>query len=114
MPNPNFKGPPEGNKNAEKKNRVVGDTLRRVAAQNPDKLRAACEALLDKASLGDTQAYKEVRDTLDGKPIQAVEMNVTRTQSDMDDSELARIISEHGSSRTARKENGKEKPESVH
>ncbi len=66
-------GAPVGNKNAEKKNRIVGETLRKVALQNPDKLRAACEKLLDKAAEGDIHAFKEFRDTLDGKPIQAIE-----------------------------------------
>ena len=64
---------PKGNKNAEKKNRIVTETLRRVAAQNPEKLRKACEALLNNAAGGDIQAYKEIRDTLDGKPVQAIE-----------------------------------------
>ena len=63
---------PLGNKNGEKKNRIVGDTLRRVAAQNPKKLRAACEALLDKAVDGDITAFAQFRDTLDGKPAQMI------------------------------------------
>lgn len=66
-------GPPEGNTNGSKKNKIVGDTLRRVAAQNPDKLRKACEKLLNKAVAGDAQAFKEIRDTLDGKPAQLIE-----------------------------------------
>lgn len=63
---------PLGNKNGEKKNRIVGDVLRRVAAQNPKKLRAACEALLDKAVDGDIAAFSQFRDTLDGKPAQMI------------------------------------------
>lgn len=114
MSDPNFKGPPEGNQNAVKRSRVVSDTLRRVAVQNPKKLRAACEAILDKAAAGDVQAYKEIRDTLDGKPMQSVEMNVTRTTADLADSELARIIAESSSSRTTRKANGKNEPDSIH
>ena len=46
--------------------------LFRVLKQNPDKLRAACEKLLDKAVEGDTQAFKEITDRIDGKPIQLV------------------------------------------
>lgn len=69
----NREGAPDGNKNAVKRSRLVTDTLRKVAVQNPAKLRAACEALLDKAVNGDASAYKELRDTLDGKPIQAIE-----------------------------------------
>ena len=64
---------PEGNQNGVKRSRLVGDTLRKVAVQNPEKLRAACERLLDKAVDGDASAFKEFRDTLDGKPIQAIE-----------------------------------------
>lgn len=105
---------PPGNKFAAKQNRVITDTLRRVVVQNPDKVRIACEKALDKAAEGDLQTFREIADRLDGKPTQSVEMNVTRTQSDMDDSELARVVSEHGSRRTAGKENGKAKPDSVH
>lgn len=65
-------GAPEGNQNAVKKRRVVFDTLTKVAVQNPDKLRKACEILLDKAEEGDIQAFKEIRDTLDGKPAQTI------------------------------------------
>ena len=114
MANKDFKGAPEENQNAVKRSRVVSDTLRRVAVQNPKKLREACEALLDKAAKGDAMAYKEIRDTLDGKPMQSVEMNVTRTQSDMDDAELARIISEDRSSRASGKKTGKKEPNVVH
>lgn len=66
-------GAPKGNQNAVKRSRIVGDTLRKVAKQNPERLREACEALLEKAAGGDVAAYKEIRDTLDGKPVQAFE-----------------------------------------
>lgn len=66
-------GAPEGNTNASKKNRLVGDALRRVAAQNADKLKKACEALLDRAVEGDVQAFNAFRDTSDGKPAQVIE-----------------------------------------
>ena len=66
-------GAPEGNQNAVKRSRLVSDTLRKIAVQNPEKLRAACEALINKAAEGDTSAYKELRDTLDGKPAQVIE-----------------------------------------
>lgn len=114
MANKDFKGAPAENQNALKRTRIVSDTLRRVAVQNPDKLRAACESLLEKAASGDVMAYKEIRDTLDGKPMQSVEMNVTRTQSDMDDAELARIISEDSSRRTTSQKDGKKEPRPVH
>ena len=65
-------GAPLGNQNARKENRLVRETLKRLAVQNPDKLRAACEKLLDAASGGDLSAFKEFRDTLDGRPTQAI------------------------------------------
>lgn len=65
-------GPPLGSQNARKETRIVRDTLRKVAAQNPTKLRAACEALLDKAVDGDVGAFGVFRDTLDGKPNQSI------------------------------------------
>jgi len=51
---------------------MVRDTLRKVAAQNPDKLRKACERLLDEAMDGNIAAFSQFRDTLDGKPAQAI------------------------------------------
>lgn len=66
-------GAPKGNTNSSKQNRLVGDVLRKVAKQNPKKLRSACEKLLDKAVDGDMTAFKEFRDTLDGKPAQTIQ-----------------------------------------
>lgn len=66
-------GAPIGNTNGSKKNRMVGDALRRAATQSPEKLSKACEALLDKAGEGDVQAFNAFRDTLDGKPHQVIE-----------------------------------------
>jgi len=70
-------GAPKGNTNSSKKNRMVGDALRAAAKQNPDKLKKACEALMDKAVEGDIQAFNAFRDTLDGKPAQTVDLSVT-------------------------------------
>lgn len=66
-------GAPKGNTNSSKKNRMVADALRAAAKQNPDKLKKACMALMDKAVEGDIQAFNAFRDTLDGKPAQVVE-----------------------------------------
>ncbi len=66
-------GAPVGNTNGSSKNRIVGDTLRRVAAQNPEKLRKACEKLLDKAVEGDSASFSVFRDTSDGKPAQTIQ-----------------------------------------
>ena len=72
MPSADGRGAPFGNKNGLKKNRLVGDALRRIAVQNKKKLRAACEKLLDQAVDGDIAAFREFRDTLDGRPTQAI------------------------------------------
>lgn len=66
------RGAPKGNKNAAKDNRIVGDMLRKVAAQNKAKLREACETLLEKAAQGDIPAFVAFADRLDGKPAQQV------------------------------------------
>jgi hypothetical protein len=63
--NPN--GAMLGNTNAKKENRIVGDVLRRIAKQQPKKLRKACEALFTQAAEGDTAAFRELADRLDGK-----------------------------------------------
>ena len=67
------RGAPIGNKNGTKQKRLVGDMLRRVAAQNPDKLRKACERLLDQAVEGDVMAFREFTDRTDGKAIQPLQ-----------------------------------------
>ncbi|MDO8682925.1 MAG: hypothetical protein Q7N50_05525 [Armatimonadota bacterium] len=64
-------GAQAGNKNAAK-GAFVRDALRKVAVQNPEKLRKACEAVLDKAVDGDIGAFSVFRDTLDGKPNQSI------------------------------------------
>lgn len=67
---PNKGGAPEGNKNAAK-GKVWNDQLRKAIAQNPHKVRAAVEQLLDLAADGEAWAIKELADRLDGKPIQS-------------------------------------------
>ncbi len=61
-----------GNDFSSKNNRLWRETLRRVAAQNPNRLRKIAEALFDKAAEGDVSAIKEIGDRLDGKAIQTV------------------------------------------
>lgn len=66
------RGGQPGNTNAVKENRIFGDELRKVVAQDREKLRAAAEKLLLAASNGDLPAIKELRDTLDGRPAQLI------------------------------------------
>lgn len=66
-----------GNQNA-KKSRAFEQALVRAIKQRDLKdgegetLRKVAEALLDKAIAADLTAIKETRDTLDGKPAQAI------------------------------------------
>jgi hypothetical protein len=53
--------------------KLITDTLLKVATQNPDKLRLACEKLLDKMVEGDISAFREFTDRLEGKAIQGIE-----------------------------------------
>lgn len=48
----------------------MSDTLSRVTTQDPEKVRRACEALLEKAAEGDIAAFREIFDRLEGKPTQ--------------------------------------------
>lgn len=67
----------EGNTYSNKNNRMVADTLRRIAIQEDGKkLRAMCEAIYDKAAQGDVQAAQFIADRLDGKPAQTVNGNL--------------------------------------
>lgn len=76
MDNPNHKADgtfAEGH-NASKKARLVGDILRRAVVQEDAKrLRKAMDKVLDLAVEGERWACEYIRDTLDGKPVQAVE-----------------------------------------
>lgn len=63
-----------GNDFSSKNNRLWRETLRRVAAQSPEKLRAIAEALYNKAADGDVAAIKEIGDRLDGKALQSVDL----------------------------------------
>lgn len=63
-------GAPKGNTNAAKENRLITNALRRVVTQNPDKLRKACEKVLEDAMDGNLHAFTVIADRLDGKPAQ--------------------------------------------
>ena len=63
-----------GNDYSSKNNRLWRETLRRVAAQNPAKLREIAEALYSKAAEGDVAAIREIGDRLDGKAAQALQL----------------------------------------
>ena len=60
--------PGNGNSTAEK--RAITSTLRRVVTQGSDKLRAACEKVLDDAVDGNLPSLAFIFDRLEGKPAQ--------------------------------------------
>ena len=66
------RGGQPGNQNATKEKRMITDALRRAAAQNPDKLKKACMAVLNKAVDGDLAAFNTLADRIDGKPTQPI------------------------------------------
>jgi oligoendopeptidase F len=63
----------KGNTNAAK-GKVWNDALRKAIAQNPHKVRAAVEQLLDLAADGEAWAIKELADRLDGKSMQSTDI----------------------------------------
>lgn len=67
-------GGQKANDNAAKRGAFVA-MLRRKVTQNPKKLEAIVDNLLDLAEAGESWAVKEISDRLDGKAIAAVEMS---------------------------------------
>ena len=66
-------GPPKGNKNSSKENRIWGKIVKKLAVQEDyAKLHKVANALYDKASDGDISAIKELGDRLDGKAEQTI------------------------------------------
>jgi hypothetical protein len=56
--------------------KIISDALRKAAVQDDFKrIRQMCETLMDNAAEGDIQAAQFIRDTLDGKPKQQVEVS---------------------------------------
>lgn len=93
---------PEGNKNSSKSNRLYGETIRRVAIQNPEKLRAIVERLFDKAADGDIQAAREIGDRLDGKA--PATLDVTHHEGESLNEAQARNMAQEFLERAARTE----------
>ncbi len=67
-------GAPVGNQNAVKA-KIVGDALRKLAVQDDSKrLRAGLEKVMSAFEAGEPWAAQFVRDTLDGKPAQSIDV----------------------------------------
>ena len=70
-------GAPVGNTNGRKSRMFEQALIREIKQRDIEKgegetLRAIVSGLIDKAQSGDIVAVKDVRDTLDGKPAQAL------------------------------------------
>ena len=66
-------GPPKGNKNSSKENRVWGKTVKKLAIQEDYKrIHKVAEALFKKAEEGYVSAIKELGDRIDGKSQQTI------------------------------------------
>jgi hypothetical protein len=66
-------GAPQGNTNAAK-GKLFYDQLRKIAIQQPDKLRQVAEGLFAAAEAMEPWAVKELLDRLDGKAVQQTEL----------------------------------------
>ena len=82
----------EGNKYSSRSNRLWAETLRRVAVQEPQKLRAIAECLYRKAAEGDVAAAKEIGDRIDGKAQSSVD--ITHHQGESFSDGEARLMAE--------------------
>ncbi len=66
---------PEGNTFSSRNNRLLTDTLRRVALSGDgEKVRRVCEEVFKKAEDGDLAAANFIFDRLEGKPSQAIDL----------------------------------------
>ena len=66
-------GAPLGNSNAAK-GKMFYDQLRKIAIQQPEKLRNVAESLFAAAEAMEPWAVKELLDRLDGKAVQQTEL----------------------------------------
>lgn len=78
MPINEAKGAPVGNQFAVKK-KLWSDALRHQALRDPKRLSKIADKLLDMAADGDIAAIRELGDRLEGRPIQATELNANLT-----------------------------------
>ncbi len=58
---------PAGNQNAAKKNRMLGDALKRILTQDPEEVRAVAVKLVESAKAGEAWAQALIWDRVDGK-----------------------------------------------
>jgi hypothetical protein len=78
-----------GNQNARQPARLISDTLRKIAIQEPNRLRTLCDKMMTKAE-DDVQAFREIADRIEGKVITQVSISSTNFVID------AALLSEAG------------------
>lgn len=67
----------EGNQYGKKSRQFEQAVRRALVQEDGAKLRQCAETLLDKAAIGEPWAVAMLRDTLDGKPAQTVELEAS-------------------------------------
>lgn len=91
------RGAQPGNKNAAK-GKLWFDAVYKHVAQDKSALPAIVDVVVNAAKAGEAWAVTELRNTLDGKPVQQIEhsgdMSFTKTVRDLTDDELARVVLE--------------------
>jgi len=89
-----------GSQHAAKRRDFEHTVRRALLADNGVRIRQAAETLLDLAAKGERWAVECLRDTLDGKPAQSVDVAITRSVPDMDDATLAGVLAQGSGSGT--------------
>lgn len=109
------RGGQPGNQNAAKSRLFENAVRRALAAEDGKSLRDAAERLLKQAASGERWAVECLRDTLDGKPRQSVELDVTnRSVVDLDDTSLAGVVAKDSGSGVTSTQDGASQPPGLH
>jgi len=111
-------GAPVGNTNGAKAKRWQKAIERALARSGGDidaGLNPIADRLIAAATAGDKDAIREIGDRLDGKPKQSVDVDLTsRTVVDLDDAQLAGIVTADGGSGIAGPEDGAQESAGLH
>ena len=111
-------GAPLGNLHAAKDRRwrkAIERALARSGGDVDSGLNPIADQVVAAALKGDRDAWREIGDRLDGKPKQSVDVDLTsRTVVDLDDAQLAGIVTADGGSGIASAEDGATEPAGLH
>lgn len=87
-----------GNTNSTADKRLITNALRRVVTQSPEKLKTACEKILDDAVDGNLAAFGVIADRLEGKPAQSHNLDGHLTYADITEVLLGDLTDDSGDS----------------